>query len=266
MLLTLDIETLPDQTPGARDSFIAESSLNFKAPSTLTKEQAAKDLGLTEAQEIKFTSKDAMIARWEAEMAVIKAEEVGDAAWRKTSFDGLYGSIACICYQFDDGEVFSVDCNTSGGEKTMLEHFYSHVFDMVCTEYHGGVASQNLIVCGHNVAGFDLPFLKHRSIILGVKPPVALLKAMSAKSWDGCIADTMLMWSNDPHKRGSMDRLCKVFGLEGKGDFDGSMVADTWPVDPQKVIDYCKDDVRRTRAMYKRMTFDTYAPAMELAA
>ena len=167
---------------------------------------------------------------------------------------------------FDDGEVFSVDCNRSGNEKTMLEHFYSHVFDMVCTEYHGGIASQNLTVCGHNVAGFDLPFIKHRSIILGVKPPVAMLKAMSAKPWDTCIADTMLMWSSDSQKRASMDKLCKAFSLEGKGDFDGSMVAETWPVDPQKVIDYCKDDVRRTRAMYKRMTFDTYAPAMELAA
>ena len=240
MMLTLDIETLPTTD----EAVIASLADSVKAPGTLKKPES--------------------IAAWMEE----NRESATAELVAKTSFDGLYGSIACICYQFDDSEVFSVDCVSSGDEKTMLEHFYSHVFDMVCTEYHGGVASQNLTVCGHNIAGFDLPFLKHRSIILGVKPPVAMLKAMNAKPWDTCIADTMLMWSSDSQKRASMDKLCKAFGLEGKGDFDGSMVAETWPVDPQKVIDYCKDDVRRTRAMYKRLTFA--APcveyAMELAA
>ena len=66
----------------------------------------------------------------------------------------------------------------------------------------------------------------------------------------------MLMWSSDQHKRGSMDRICRALGIPGKGDFDGSMVATTWPVDPEKVIAYCKDDVERTRQMYKRLTFD----------
>lgn len=240
MMLTLDIETLPTTD----EAVIASLADSVKAPGTLKKPES--------------------IAAWMEE----NRESATAELVAKTSFDGLYGSIACICYQFDDSEVFSVDCVSSGDEKTMLEHFYSHVFDMVCTEYHGGVASQNLTVCGHNIAGFDLPFLKHRSIILGVKPPVAMLKAMNAKPWDTCIADTMLMWSSDSQKRASMDKLCKAFGLEGKGDFDGSMVAETWPVDPQKVIDYCKDDVRRTRAIYRRLTFA--APcveyAMELAA
>ena len=240
MMLTLDIETLPTTD----EAVIASLADSVKAPGTLKKPES--------------------IAAWMEE----NRESATAELVAKTSFDGLYGSIACICYQFDDSEVFSVDCVSSGDEKTMLEHFYSHVFDMVCTEYHGGVASQNLTVCGHNIAGFDLPFLKHRSIILGLKPPVAMLKAMNAKPWDTCIADTMLMWCSDSQKRASMDKLCKAFGFEGKGNFDGSMVAETWPVDPQKVIDYCKDDVRRTRAIYRRLTFA--APcveyAMELAA
>jgi len=231
MLLTFDIETLPCTDP----NFIASVAETITAPAQYKKPES--------------------IAEWLKD----NKEQATKDAVAKTSFDGLYGSIACIAYAFDDGEVFSVDLNISGNEKTMLEHFYSHVFDMICTDYHGGVASQNLTICGHNVAGFDLPFLKHRSIILGIKPPPAMLKAMSAKPWDNCIADTMLLWSSDSQKRVSMDKLCKAFGLEGKGDFDGSMVADTWPVDPKKVIDYCKDDVLRTRAMYKRLTFAGHA-------
>lgn len=231
MLLYIDIETLPTNDPAV----IAAIADSIKAPATHKKPET--------------------IAAW---MAENKDQAIAEAV-AKTSFDGLYGRIACICYAFDDGEVFSHDINDSDGEEGMLCNFYAHVGDHTGIAYHGGRGEVLATICGHNVAGFDLPFLKHRSIIHGVKPCAPLLKVMNAKPWDSCIADTMLMWSGDPHKRGSMDRLCKAFGIAGKGDFDGSMVADTWPVDPQKVIDYCKDDVRRTRAMYKRITFQPVA-------
>ena len=45
MIITLDIETTPDMRPGKRDAYIQASRENFRAPSTLTKEQAAADLG-----------------------------------------------------------------------------------------------------------------------------------------------------------------------------------------------------------------------------
>jgi len=175
----------------------------------------------------------------------------------KTSFDGMYGRIACICYAIDDGEIYSVDlgCDGPGDEKLMLERFYSHVFDLTSVSHYSGATTVPATFVGHNIAGFDLPFLKHRSIIHGVRPVPVVAKAMAAKPWGGEIADTMLMWSPEREKRVSMDKLCRAFGIPGKGDFDGSMVAETWPVDPQKVIDYCKADVQRTREIYKRLTF-----------
>ena len=62
-MIYLDVETVPDMRHGKRETYIQAARDNFKAPSTLTKEQAAADLGLTDASEIKFTSKDAMLAR-----------------------------------------------------------------------------------------------------------------------------------------------------------------------------------------------------------
>lgn len=239
MLLTLDLETLPSTDP----ELIAEMSASITAPAQYKKPES--------------------IAEWLAE----NRESVLKEKVSKTSFDGLYGSIACICYAFDDEEIYSVDVINSGSEKAMLEHFYSHVFDLSTVSHHSGLADVPLTVVGHNVAGFDLPFLKHRSIINGVRPPSAILKAMNAKPWDNCIADTMLMWSQDREKRASMDKLCKALGIPGKGGFDGSMVAETWPVDPKKVIDYCKGDVARTRTMYKRLTFQPHATSqLELVA
>ena len=63
------------------------------------------------------------------------------------------------------------------------------------------------------------------------------------------------MWSSDSQKRVSMDKLCRALGIPGKGDFDGSMVASTWPTDPEKVIAYCKEDVERTRQIFNRLTW-----------
>lgn len=238
MLLTIDIETLPTSDP----AIIEEIGKTISAPSNYSKPES--------------------IAKWmEENYATALADKV-----HRTGFDGLLGSIACICYAFDDGPVFSVSTIDST-EAQMLEHFYRHVYDVASVEMHSGSAPLDLTMCGHNIAGFDLPFLKHRSIINGVRPIHQFRKAFEAKPWDGCIADTMLMWSSDREKRASMDKLCKAFGLPGKGDFDGSMVADTWPADPQKVIDYCKADVERTRLIYKRLTFQAVAATpVKLAA
>lgn len=236
MKLYLDIETLPTTD----HEVIEEIRKSISAPANYSKPET--------------------IQKWMEENAESAlAEKIA-----KTSFDGMYGSIACICYAFDDGKVYSVDCRE--GEKLMLEQFYQHVFDMTTTPHHSGFASSRVTVVGHNVAAFDLPFIKHRSIIHQVRPIDSMLKAFAAKPWSDEIADTMLMWSSDPHKRGSMERICRALGLGGKGDFDGSMVAATWPVDPQKVIDYCKQDVERTRQMYKRLTFDFGTKQSDLLA
>ena len=227
MNIYLDIETLP--TTDAET--IAEIAANIKPPANYSKPET--------------------IAKWIDEN---KEHSVKEAV-HKTGFSGLYGSIACICYALDDGEVFSVSVDTEPSEASMLANFYDHITTITSIEAHHGMVMSPVTFVGHNLIGFDLPFIKHRSIINGVRPHVSLLKAFDAKPWSSEVADTMLMWSSDKEKRASMDKLCKAFGIPGKGDFDGSMVAETWPTDPMKVISYCADDVRRTREMYKRLTF-----------
>lgn len=218
MDIYLDIETLPTRDA----SVIADIAKTITPPGNISKAET--------------------IAAWEMDK---KPAVVSDAV-KKTSFDGLYGSIACICWAKDH---LSVDHTLhDASEPDLLADFFLSIEDM--TRHQGDVR-----FIGHNIVGFDLPFIKHRAIIHGIKPPHALLRAFAAKPWDGVVHDTMLMWSTDRERRTSMDKLCRAFGIPGKGDFDGSMVADTWPVDPKKVIAYCIEDVKRTREMYMRMTF-----------
>ncbi len=229
MKIYLDIETLPSADPAVR----AELAAKITPPGNISKAET--------------------IAAWEAE----KKPGLVDDAVKKTSFDGLYGSIACVCWAQDGMAVENTDPAHSE------HHLLADLFGWIESETtHKGEVQ----FIGHNIIGFDLPFIKHRAIIHGIRPPHALMRAFSAKPWDGVVSDTMLMWSADRERRVSMDKLCKAFGIPGKGDFDGSMVAETWPVDPQKVIDYCIDDVKRTREIYKRLTFSQQAEIIAEAA
>lgn len=247
--ICFDIETLPDMRPGARDAFIAESRANFKAPSSLTKEQAAVDLGMTDASEIKFTSKDNMLRLWEQRFAAEKADEVGDQQWRKTSFDGAHGMICCIGAAFDDDKPMSCwNPDYAQHEATILREFFASL-EGFRVKHH----MARPVFVGHNISGFDIRFVYQRAIINHV--PVPLWWPINARPWDDVMFDTMVQWAGFKD-RISLDGLCSALGIEGKTGMDGSMVCDA-VLDGRiaEVAEYCEHDVLITRECYKRMTY-----------
>ena len=60
--------------------------------------------------DIKFTGKDDMIARWEKELAETKSAEVAQTAWERTSFNPEVAPIACICIGIILGMVIRMQC------------------------------------------------------------------------------------------------------------------------------------------------------------
>lgn len=245
MNIIIDIETIPDQRPGALDAFIADARENFRAPSTLTKEQAAADLGLTDPGEIKFTSKDAMLAKWCEQFREEKAEEVAEANWRKTSFDGSAGQVVCIAVANDGMPVASIE---GMNETELLRDFFCWL-----TDIHD-IRNRPRFV-GHNIAAFDLRFLWQRAVILGVQPPIWLPN--NPRPWDdSVIFDTMTQWAGTGN-RISLDKLCKALGIQGKTEgIDGSLVWD-YVRDGRldEVAAYCRNDVEITREAFRRLTF-----------
>jgi len=165
MDIYLDIETLrsPEEH---RMQIIDDVKENFKAPSGLSKGQAAIDLGLTDKDEIKFTSKDDMIARWEKELAEVKSADVAQALWEKTSFNPDVAPIACICINFSNSRLAWSLKDFNYNEDDMLEAFHSTIDDL-CSEHGVIVHKPNFI--GHYITKFDLPFIWKRSVINDVK-------------------------------------------------------------------------------------------------
>lgn len=141
----------------------------------------------------------------------------------------------------------------------MLNLFYAAIDSAVSRDLSGGTRSTvKPVFVGHNVIDFDLRFMFQRSVMLGVRPPACI--PFDAKPWDGSVFDTMTAWAG-ARNRVTMDKLCKVFGIEAKGseiedEIDGSKVWDF--VKDGRISDvakYCAGDVARTRSIYKRLTF-----------
>lgn len=254
--IVIDIETLPDMRPGKREAYIQASRDNFRAPSTLTKEQAAIDLGLTDANEIKFTSKDAMLARWVERFRDEKADEVGDAEWRKTALDGAKGQICCIGVALDDGEPMPL---YSDDEAAILRDFFTVV--------GAHIRLNNMrrpTFIGHNILQFDMRFILQRAFINRV--PVPLWFPRNARPWDDSINDTMLMWAGQGG-RISLANLCEALGVVSNNEMDGSMVYDLYAQGKiEQIAEYCADDVRITRECWQLMTLtleNMSAPMLE---
>lgn len=110
---------------------------------------------------------------------------------------------------------------------------------------------------GHALQGFDLPFLRQRSIVLGLKPPLSLRKAMSAKPWDADVLfDTMIQWSADRDKRISLDKLCRLLGIPSSKEngMDGSKVYAAYKAGQlAEIAEYCIADCRAALECYKRI-------------
>lgn len=255
MHIYLDIETLPDMRPGARDEYIKAAAENVRVPAGATKESLAADLGITDKDEIKFTPRASLDARWIAEIGPSRAEPEGDAAWRKTALDGARGQILCIGAAVDDREPVAF----FGDEDVLLASFYGWLGSAY--PLNAGVLRPTLV--GHNIVGFDLRFILHRSIINGIKPPMWL--PFDARPWDtDRVYDTMTQWAGHGG-RISLDNLAAALSLPGKGEVDGSMVYDLWAAGRvDEVLEYCKEDVRITRAVHRRMTFCHEPAELEL--
>ena len=154
-----------------------------------------------------------------------------------TGLDGAFGRICCIGYAFDDEPVQTVGTHLQMTEHTILADFAADINSRKITK-----------IVGHNVFDFDLEFIKKRSIIKGVKIELPFL----ASKYDSIFFDTMTKWS--AQKRISADKLARVLGIKGKSDIDGSMVWDMHQRgEHQAIADYCADDVRMVREIYKRM-------------
>lgn len=178
------------------------------------------------------------------------AENIDDLV-RKTALDAASGEIICIAALSLCGEditarrqefVWHRDHTVAESERAMIAQFLEWLR-----------LRRSVQLCGHNVVGFDVPFIRQRAHVHGLRVPPGALR--NVKPWDALERDTMLRWSGgQPGKSISLDRLCRALGVPGKGELDGAGVWDA--VRAGRIADvaaYCVDDVYRSYECWVRM-------------
>lgn len=158
-----------------------------------------------------------------------------------TALDPMWGHICAISWAEGDAEPFTRVITTVDDEMAILANFLEAI-----------PCDATRMLVGHNITGFDIPFVIKRAVILGLKLPPDAELPRDAKPWSKTVFDTMTRW--DARKFASLDAMCRVFRIPGKGDFSGADVAGAFADgDLQRIADYCADDVRRVRSVYQRM-------------
>lgn len=113
-----------------------------------------------------------------------------------------------------------------------------------------GQIARGAKLIGHNIYGFDLPFLVRRSWLLGVPvPPEACNLSGGRWQWSRTFVDTMTAWGCGVYgERISLDRAAEFFGVTRKNG-DGArfhVLFHGTPDERGQAIDYLANDLVMT--------------------
>lgn len=174
-----------------------------------------------------------------------KVRETLDA-WERgedAALDPLQARVALIGCAVEDGPVLSLE---QDDEADLLRAFWSLVAP------RGYDAHAHLV--GHNIR-FDAGMLVHRSWLNGVTPPlnlVADLARFEPRHW----LDTMTRWQLGDRRAEyrKLKHLCGAFGIAVKeSPVSGADFARWWREDRAAALEYNRQDVEATRALWRRI-------------
>ena len=190
------------------------------------------------------------VVAWMAARALAKGTEP-DAAnkeYRASSLSPLLGELAVVSLAVDDNDpiTFVRDFAYQNGEAKLCADV---AFELRAL-YDDRALDQ---IVAHNAA-FDRTMIRTRCAVHGVALPYAV-HGLRLKPWDQIWTCTMEMLRIDYKSHASLDAACVAFGVPLlKGDIDGGKVWDAIVAGRiDDVAAYCADDVRRVRAVYKKL-------------
>lgn len=164
----------------------------------------------------------------------------------RAALSALTGRVLAIGYystQNQDFDIDTVSANMPNDNEAKLIGYFWTLFE---------ASDEHTKFIGHNIAGFDLPFLIQRSWLLGVEVPRGVIKG---RFFADKFVDTMAVWacgrqgSNGMEK---LDTLAKAFGVGAKNG-SGAMFAELLEKDRTAALEYLKNDIALTYEVAKRL-------------
>lgn len=126
-------------------------------------------------------------------------------------------------------------------EKRLLQRF-SNVVIKITENY------PDFKFCGHNIDGFDIPFIIKRMLINDIILPKKL-QIHNLKPWESPTVDTMKIWRFGSFEPTSLDILCNAFGIETpkSEEVNNKIISEIFYSDAEDklttILEYCNKDV-----------------------
>jgi hypothetical protein len=203
-------------------------------------------------------------AKHQADQAAAKAKiaKALEEDWakfvEKAPLDAIFGRIAAIGYKLPNGQ-YRVDGNADMSgvaitgykpEDDLLRSFW---------DCYTNCLAKKVRMVGHNIFGFDLPFIIRRSRIHGVPVPKSVLE--KGRYWNPIFADTMQEWGYGEYKcyvkLGLLAKGMQVGGKpEGEDECDGARFYKFFREKDErhaKAIAYLKNDLEMPWAIAPRL-------------
>ena len=165
----------------------------------------------------------------------------------KAALSPVSGQVVAVGYR--QAETTAIDTRLKLDEPVILEGFWKTFSSAKAHNHH---------MIGHNICGFDLPFLVRRSWLHDVAIPESILER--GRYWNPVFIDTMGVWgcgSRGGNGYVTLDSLAKFFGVGGKPDdctgADFAKMLAGKKEDQAKALAYLKNDLDMTWQVAERM-------------
>jgi len=173
---------------------------------------------------------------------------------RKTTLNPALGRVWMIGYAVNKGEpkVLLGD-GSLGEEKRIVSEFLGFLKD-----------TPRFWLAGHNILGFDIPFLQVRALHHGLGREAAVLGRVTEKPWERRAIDTMKLWPRTSNDRsawreglsglGKLSTICHVLGIPLQEGVMGETIYDAFKAgDTGGAVKHVREDIEQIREVFRRL-------------
>jgi len=178
-----------------------------------------------------------------------------EETYKNLALTGPLGRVWMIGYAV--GSKDPVICQGDGSkdaEKGVLEEFWEGVKDFDDPWW-----------VGHNISGYDIPFLQVRALVHGMPYLARRLSRIKAKPWEARVLDTQKLFPRTGGDRqayrdwglrglAKLDSICYLLGIDQQEGVMGRNVYQAWlDGDQAGVVSHLDYDVRQVRDVFKKL-------------
>lgn len=190
-----------------------------------------------------------LISFWDRKEKFIRAEDVelkdaesSDIYFQKASLTAEWGRIVCISvgqikFDEDDNPYMQKKSFYGSDEKELLTDFISFMNQVF-------FKAPGIKLVGHNIKGFDLPYIIKKSILHSLDLP-RQLHLHKVKPWENCLIDTYEVWKAGGWSSAALAHLCLLLGIKNpKDDMNaGEVGAAFYAGRIEEIKNYCEEDI-----------------------